>query len=143
VHDGRIEVVVVASVNDLPVLREVPLVGLTVERRLGINGTRLSARVGGDELGFVEVSADMSRGSALSRYAGWADVGNFFVEDAHRRRGVGTWLLAHAAEWLRLGHMDRLLAYASEDEEAFLVFLVRNGFREVTRTRRGWVLPTV
>jgi GNAT superfamily N-acetyltransferase len=66
-------------------------------------------------------------------------VGNLEVNAAHRRRGVGTWLMGQAAEWLRLGRIDRLLGYAMSEGEDGLTFLHRVGFRELTRTRRDWV----
>jgi len=77
-------------------------------------------------------------GGTRSRLAGWADVGNLRVAEAHRRRGVGTWLLANAADWLGLGRVDRLLAYAWPEQYDALAFLAARGFREPTRTQRGW-----
>jgi GNAT superfamily N-acetyltransferase len=69
----------------------------------------------------------------------WADVGNLRVSEAHRRRGVATWLLGHAADWLRLGGVERLADYAWPEQEDLLAFLHASGFRELTRTKRGWV----
>jgi hypothetical protein len=51
---------------------------------------------------------------------------------------VATHLLQHAAHWLRLAHVDRLLHYAAPSEVAAIAFAERHGFTEVTRTRRGW-----
>ncbi len=69
-----------------------------------------------------------------------ADIGNL---EAHRRKGVATHLLRHAAQWLRLAHVDRLLHYASPSEAAAIAFAERNGFTEVTPIRRGCELPLV
>ncbi len=45
----------------------------------------------------------------------------------------------HAAERLRLARAERVLAYTVPDEdEGELPFLEAMGFRELTRTRRGW-----
>jgi GNAT superfamily N-acetyltransferase len=55
-----------------------------------------------------------------------------------RRQGLGTWLLRHAAQSLRLGHVNRLLHYASPEEIHEIAFVERNRFQQVTRTRRGW-----
>ena len=52
------------------------------------------------------------------------------------RRPCGS--LAQAAAWLRLAHVDRLLAYATPEETALIGFLEKHGFVELTRTRRGW-----
>jgi hypothetical protein len=53
-------------------------------------------------------------------------------------RGVGTWLIGQAADWLRLARVDRLLAYAWPAEQDLLALLGRVGFRELTRTAKGW-----
>ena len=138
VYDGHLEIVLLAVVDDIPpapALQD----GIVARRRVGINGTRLSAYVGDDEVGFIEVDTELARGSALSRYAGWADVGNFEVADAHRADEIRRWLIATAADWLRLGRIDRLLAYADETEEELATFLREIGFREITRTQRGWI----
>ncbi len=82
----------------------------------------------------------------LARAAGWADVGNLQVSEPYRRRGVGSWLLGQAAGWLELAHIDRLLDYAWLDGtdpggvsyEDYRAFLPAVGFRELTRTQRGW-----
>jgi GNAT superfamily N-acetyltransferase len=61
------------------------------------------------------------------------------VAEAHRRCGVGTWLVAQAADWLRLARVDRVLDYAREEEDECRSFLEAVGFRELTRTERGWI----
>jgi GNAT superfamily N-acetyltransferase len=68
------------------------------------------------------------------------------VAEEHRRRGVATWLLAHASDWLALANVDRLLNYAwlggtdpgGLNYDGYRAFLAAAGFRELTRTRRGW-----
>jgi GNAT superfamily N-acetyltransferase len=61
------------------------------------------------------------------------------VTEEFRRRGVGTWLVAQAAQWLRLARVERLLDYAWPEEKESIAFLQKMGFRELTRTARGWV----
>jgi GNAT superfamily N-acetyltransferase len=139
VHEGRTEVILVADVADLPRALEPPRAGLALRRSLGDCGTGFTAVQGDEEIGLVEVEADYTEGGTRSRFAGWADVDNLRVTEAHRRQGIGTWLLASAADWLRLGCVDRLLAYAWPEETDALAFLGSRGFRELTRTRRGWV----
>jgi ribosomal protein S18 acetylase RimI-like enzyme len=141
VHDGHTEVVLLARVEELPEPSPPPVAGLTVRRALGVNGTRLSARLGEEEVGYVEVAANLTEGGRLAQLAGWADVGNLHVAEAHRRRGVATWLVGQAADWLRLARAERLLAYAWAEEQACLALLRRVGFRELTRTARGWSRP--
>ena len=138
VHDGQVEIVLLARVDELPGPSAPPLEGLALERSVGESGTRLLARLGEELVGFVEVDANLVEGGRLAHLGGWADVGNLHVVEAYRRRGVGTWLVGQAADWLRLARVDRLLAYAWPKEQAQLGLLGRVGFRELTRTARGW-----
>jgi GNAT superfamily N-acetyltransferase len=145
-HTGHTEIVYLARVEDLPAADVVPVTGLRVIRSVGINGCRLSAVVDDDVIGYIEVEM-FDEGERISRHGGWADIGNLRVACAYRRRGVGTWLLSQAADWLRLANVDRLLDYAwldgtdpggvsYDDSRAFLPAV---GFRELTRTKRGWI----
>jgi GNAT superfamily N-acetyltransferase len=144
-HTGHTEVVYLSQVEDLPRPAGPPIAGLAVTRSLGINGTRLSAVLGEQVIGYIEVEifADAER---LPRNAGWADIGNLRVSEEYRRRGVATWLLGQAAGWLRLARVERLLDYAwlaGEDPagqgyDDYRAFLGASGFAELTRTKRGW-----
>jgi ribosomal protein S18 acetylase RimI-like enzyme len=138
-YRGSAEVVLVARVDQLPRPSEPPLPGLELGRALGVNGTRLSGHLGDKVVGYIEVDTDLAEGGRLGHLAGWADVGNLHVDEAYRRRGVATWLVGHAADWLRLARVDRLLDYAWPEEQAMLGLLAKLGFRELTRTARGWV----
>ena len=138
-HTGDTEVVYLAVVDELARTGPAPVPGLTVQRSVGMNGTRLSAVRDADVLGYVEVEV-FDDGERLSRRGGWADIGNLQVAEPYRRRGVATWLLGQAADWLRLAQVSRLLDYAPLDESAagYRAFLAAAGFQELTRTRRGW-----
>jgi GNAT superfamily N-acetyltransferase len=138
VHDGHTEVVLLARVDELPRPAPAPIEGLAVGRALGVNGTRLYAYLGSQVVGYVEVETNLTDGGRLAQLAGWADVGNLHVAEPWRRRGVATWLLGQAADWLRLARVERLLDYADAEEHDCLVLLRRLGFRELTRTVRGW-----
>ena len=138
VHDGHTEIVLLARVDELPRPSEPPVAGLEVRRTVGINGTRLSGSLGEKLVGYIEVDTNLAEGGRLAHLGGWADVGNLHVDEAYRRRGVATWLVGQAADWLRLARVDRLLAYAWPKEQDQLGLLGRVGFRELTRTARGW-----
>jgi GNAT superfamily N-acetyltransferase len=138
VHDGHIEIVLAAAIDELPRADPPPVPGITVRHELGINGTRFSALLGQESVGFIEVESDFTNGGTLSRFAGWADVGNLCVDEEHRRRGIATWLLANAAGWLRIGRVERLLTYAWPEQEDLIGFLTAAGFQELVRTKRGW-----
>ena len=135
----RTEVVLVADVGRIP-RPPAPVPGLAVARSLGACGTRLTATLDGEDVGHVEVEIRGGDVGRLGGHAGWADVGNLHVAPSHRGRGVAGWLLGHAADWLHLGHADRLLDYADPQASAYLAVLARAGFTELTRTTRGWVL---
>ncbi|HUD78535.1 MAG TPA: GNAT family N-acetyltransferase [Streptosporangiaceae bacterium] len=79
-----------------------PLAGLQVRRSVGINGTRFSAALDVDVIGYIEVEI-FDDGERRARHQGWADIGNLWVASARRRRGIATWLLGEAAAWLQLG----------------------------------------
>lgn len=136
---GTTEAVLLARVADLPCAGPAPVPGLSLRTVLGPNGTDHVALLDGSVIGRYEVQGDLSAGGTLSRLAGWADVWNLWVDPQHRRRGIATWLLGHAADRLRLGGVQRVLDYAPVDADDYLGFLHRMGFTELTRTRRGWV----
>jgi GNAT superfamily N-acetyltransferase len=138
VHDGHTEIVLLARVDELPQPSPPPVPGMELNRAVGINGTRLYGLVGDKMIGYIEVDTNLAQGGRLSHLGGWADIGNLRVDEAYRRRGVATWLMGQAADWLRLARVDRLLDYAWPEEEATLALLGRLGFRELTRTARGW-----
>ena len=138
-HTGDTEIVCLARIEDLRRTAE-PVAGLALRRSVGISGTRLSAVLGTDVIGYIEVET-LAAGERLPRHGGWADIGNLQVTEQYRRRGVGTWLLGQAAGWLDLGQVARLLAYASLEDSGDASsrgFLAAAGFRELTRTQRGW-----
>jgi GNAT superfamily N-acetyltransferase len=134
---GALEVVHLADLAAFPAPGGPPLAGLRLRRSVGSNGTRLSAELGDVCAGFIEVDL-LQTAARYPQQPGLADIGNLDVGQAYRRRGIGSWLLRHAAQWLRLGQATRLLHYAAADETAAIAFAERHGFTELTRTRRGW-----
>jgi GNAT superfamily N-acetyltransferase len=135
---GHVEILFVADVRDLPEPAELSVAGVRLERSVGVNGTRLSAVVDGTAIGFIEVET-LAEAGRLPRHQGWADIGNLHVGDQYRLKGVAKWLLSNAAEWLRLAGVQRLLGYASPEDDDCAAFYDRMpAFRELTRTTRGW-----
>jgi GNAT superfamily N-acetyltransferase len=138
----RVEAVLVAEVADLPRGGPAPVDGLTLRRELGRHATRFSAVLDGRIVGIYEVEGDLTAGGTLSRLAGWGDVWELHVEEALRRRGVGTWLVGHGADWLRLARVERVLDYVIiGEDDAHLPFLTALGWRELTRAERAWRRP--
>ena len=141
VHTGATEIVFSFSLSEPPSFdASPPLDGLSVVRSVGINGTRLTASVGDDAVGYIEVEL-LGESSQRPLQGGLADVGNLHVDEEHRRQGVATWLLAQVAEWLRPAGVGRLLDYAGSGDTDCIAFLHAAGFQELTRTRRGWAIP--
>lgn len=144
-HKGRIELVLVADVAALPSAGPPPIDGLVVRREMGgpmLATTLFGAWLGDDLTGFVSLCSDLTNGGALSRLAGWGDLDTLSVEPAFRRRGVATWLIGHAADWLRLGRCERVIAYATADQEDVVAFLAAMGWRLLVRVESGWVRAT-
>jgi GNAT superfamily N-acetyltransferase len=139
-HTGHVELVFLAALSDIPEPGPEPVAGITVRRSLGVNGTRLSAALGDEVLGYVEVEV-LTDGARIPLPGGLADVGNLHVAEAHRGRGLEDWLLGHAAQWLRLARVDRLLAYAGETDADEAELFLSSGFRLLTRVERGWTRP--
>ncbi|MBR8640174.1 N-acetyltransferase [Streptomyces tuirus] len=135
-HVGDTEVILISRVADLP--EPGPRPGVTVERTLGECGTRFTARTDTHALGFIEIDTALARPERHARAAGLADIGNLHVDPAQYGTGLEHWLLAQAGDWLRLCGVDRLVAYESAGDGARIDLLTGAGFRELTRTDRGW-----
>jgi GNAT superfamily N-acetyltransferase len=143
-HTGHTEIVYLARVADLPRPAAAPIAGLSAERSVGMNGTRLAAVLADTTIGYLELEI-FDEGERTARHGRWAGIGNLHVSEACRRRGVATWLLGQGAAWLELAQVDRLLDYAmagtgpgGPDDAGCRAFLPAAGFRELTQTRRGW-----
>ncbi|MEU9573529.1 N-acetyltransferase [Streptomyces massasporeus] len=135
-HTGDTEVILLARVADLPAAEPRP--GVTAERTPGECGTRFTARAAGRTIGHIEIDTALARPERHARAAGLADIGNLHIDPAQHGTGLEHWLLARAADWLRLCGVDRLAAYESAADTVPLALLAEAGFRELTRTDRGW-----
>jgi hypothetical protein len=118
----REEVVLLAAVAHLPRADGAP-----AQRSLGVHATRFAQGAA-----FVEVRTDLTNGGALSRLAGWGDVWELEASDVTAARAV----VGHAADWLRLAGVERLLHTTTGDED--LALARELAVRELIRTRRGW-----
>jgi GNAT superfamily N-acetyltransferase len=134
----RVEILLAADTDALPFPAEPPLGELVAVRTLADGGTRFSALLEGEPVGTIEVQSDLTRSGAYSRMHGWGEIGAIHTIDTFRRRGVGRWLVSIAAGWLRLGGVERVLAYACSEPDGELLFLRTVGFDEVARIYRGW-----
>ncbi|GAA2248072.1 hypothetical protein GCM10010232_39220 [Streptomyces amakusaensis] len=140
VHTGHTETVLIASLHELPALPapgEPPLPGLSFHRTLGELGTRLTARLDGEPVAHIELDTNLERPERHARSGGLADIADLELPEDPHPELLGR-LLAEARQWLTLSGCDRILAYATEDEAEEIAGLTRHGFRELTRTARGW-----
>ncbi|MFI1866047.1 N-acetyltransferase [Streptomyces jumonjinensis] len=137
VHTGDTEVLLLAAVGELPAPGPAPLAGLTLHRTLGELGTRLTARLGGEETARLELDTGLDRPERHARPGGMADLADLELADDAQPELVA-WLLGEARRWLTLCGADRLLSYAADDETEEIAGLTAHGFHELTRTARGW-----
>lgn len=143
VAGDRVEAVLAAAIDDLPRGGSAPVPDAEMHVALGGHGTRFSAVLNGQVIGMYEADTDLTQGGTRSRLVGWADGWELWTAPEHRRRGIATWLLGHAADRMRFGGVRRVLDYAviaPDPPDGTLAFLRRVGFRELTRTTRGWTL---
>lgn len=122
-----------------------PLPGITTRRTVGRFGSRFSALLGGEELGGCECVADLDRGGALPALRGWAELSEVYVAEGWRNRGIGSWLVGTAADWLTLCRRDRVvLAVDERDERAGAGrFYRRLGWDVLAREVGPWTGGTV
>lgn len=79
--------------------------------------TAFCAVFGASEIGHCAFRTDLTDGGQIAPLARWAMLADFDVDAAWRNRGVGTWLLQQAVQWMRLAGCDRVVLGVSEDEE--------------------------
>lgn len=136
----QVEIVFAGLISDVAPPSNPPIAGMELHRRLGTLGIAFDAMIEGEAVGMVEVDDDLTRGGTNLAAAAWADVCNHSMREDMRRRGIGSWLMRSAVEWLRLGGTTRLLAYAIEDAELGerTRYYARFGLVPVNRTTRGF-----
>ncbi|MDK0524126.1 GNAT family N-acetyltransferase [Streptomyces sp. ML-6] len=135
---GPTEVLLIAPVADLRRSAGAAVPGSDIHRTLGECGTRFSARLGDEVIGYVEVDTSLDRPERYARNGGLADLAGLHVTEPYQGSGLEEQLLAHAAQWLQLAGVDRLLAYATADDIEETEQLGRHGFQELSRMERGW-----
>jgi GNAT superfamily N-acetyltransferase len=137
---AQVEVVYAGLTAGIAPAGDPPVAGMELRRRLGTLGTAFDAVLDGEAVGMVEVDDDLTSGGTNLGAAGWADICNHSVHEDLRRRGIGSWLVRSAAEWLRLGRTSRLLAYAIEDDLLAdrARYYARFGLQPINRTTRGF-----
>ncbi len=107
------------TLNGISSPGEPPVRGVTIHRDVGRFGTRFIARLDGRNVGQCECISDLTEGGLLPALTGWAELSEIETSESMRNQGVGSWVVRHAVEWLRLAKCDRVvLSVAREDEQA-------------------------
>lgn len=121
--------------DGVPAVAKAPVADVTVQRTVSPDGVRFSATLDGEEVGFCEVAPDLTCGGVLPALRSWAGLQEMQVREEWRNRGIGGWLIEHAAAWLRLAGCDRIvLCVASSNEAAGAGrFYRRFGWRVLVR----------
>lgn len=138
---GQVEIVYAGTLDDFPPAGDPPLPGLSIRRHVGPLATAFNAVLKGEVVGTCEVDQDLTEGGTNMAFVGWADECNHWVREDRRGQGIGTWVVAHAARWLRLGGTTRFMAYTIENEhtDRCTDYYARYGLHPVNRTVRGWL----
>lgn len=135
---ARVEVALAGTLDAVAAPGPAPVAGMTLRRAVGSFGARFHAVLDGVVVGFAEAQDDHTRGGSLARLDGWADLAELHVEPRYRGRGVGTWLVRHLVDWLRLGGTRRFLVALGEDESGLVPWFARFGWQPIGSSRRGW-----
>ena len=116
-----------------------PLNGLHLRRCMGDFGTRFVAVHNNKEIAECECVLDLSKGGDLPCMAGWAELTEVYTNEAWRNKGVGSWLVNHAVEWLRTGGYSRVMFCVAEEDHAAGAgrFYERFGWRQLFSVARG------
>jgi GNAT superfamily N-acetyltransferase len=123
---------------------DAPVPGMTMRRvvRGQRDGVSFAAELNGEFIGWSEWVIDLTAGGDLPALRGWAELTEMFVKEEWRNRGIGAWLIKHAAVWLRLAHIDRVTLHVDRDDDAEGAgrFYERQGWFPFARFRDGWKL---
>lgn len=121
---------------------DAPLTGLTMKRTVRGDRQAVSfvAVLNGEYIGWSEWVMDLTAGGDLPALQGWSELVEMFVVEEWRNRGMGAWLIRHAAVWLRLAHIDRAVLHVDMDDEAEGAgrFYERQGWFPFARFKDGW-----
>lgn len=134
------EAVYAGPLQGIPPPGNPPVAGMTLRRRVDRWGSYFAAILEEQEVGWCECVGDLTQGGLLPAMAGWAELSEMHAEASWRSRGIGSWLVQHAVDWLRLAGCTRIALNVSADDEARGAgrFYNRFGWRSITRLHRSW-----
>lgn len=138
--EKRQEAMYGGTLASIPVPGDPPIKGMSIMRDMGSFCTRFRAIIDGQAVSQCECCMDLSEGGRRPALTGWAELSEIETKVSWRNRGVGTWVLQHAIQWLRFGGYDRcVLSVTEEDESAGAGrFYQRFGWWPLVRLKKGW-----
>ncbi len=118
-----------------------PVPSLTIQRAVGSFETRIAAFLAGEEVGWCDVQADLTQGGLSPALRGWAWLTDLQIRESWRNRGIGRWLVQHAAAWLRLAGCERIVLAVDSDSETAGAdrFYQRFGWEVFVRETHRWM----
>ncbi len=105
------------TLKEIVTLGAPPVRGVTIQRDAGEFGTRFVARLDGRDIAHCECISDLTQGGQLPALAGWAELSELATSETMRNQGIGSWVVGHAVEWLRLARCDRIVLSVDRDDE--------------------------
>ena len=119
---------------------EPPIPDLVVLRKVGDSGTTFVADFDGNPLSVCVCCSDLDQGGRIPALAGWAELSELETREEWRNKGIGTWLVQHAVQWLVLGGKSRCALSVSKLDERNGAgrFYQRFGWFPFVRLKRGW-----
>ncbi len=105
------------TLNGISAPGEPPVSGATIQREVGDSTTRFVARLDGRDIACCECISDLTAGGQLPALAGWAELAEMETSESMRNQGVGSWMVRHAVEWLRLAKCDRIVMSVARENE--------------------------
>lgn len=120
---------------------DAPPEGLRIERQLGQANVCFWLCRGGEKLAHCECVPNITHGGELPSLKGWAILFELEVNQAWRNRGLGTYLVSHVIDWLRLAGCGRVVVPVAADDEARGAgrFYQRFGWNVLVREQDAWV----
>jgi GNAT superfamily N-acetyltransferase len=118
-----------------------PVPGVRLERKLKSgHGVAFTAVHDGQVVGWCECDTDLTQGGEIPTLAGWAELSEIYIEEAWRSRGIGSWLVGHGVEWLRLAGCNRIALCVDSEDNARGAgrFYQRFGWQPMSRLEIGW-----
>ena len=140
-QEGSKEAVYGGGLVDTAPVGDPPIDGLEIRRSMGRFGTQFSAVLDGQVISNCACIADLTQGGRLPAFSGWAELSEIETEGEWRNKGIGSWVLRHAINWLRLAGCDRcVFAVSPDDEEAGAGrFYRRMGWEPLIREQKEWI----